>query len=331
MQNIDIYDVASSTWYQQPTVGGPPALAMGCAVVATASDQSSYNIYFYGGYDGIHQYSDYNDDVWILSLPSFMWMKVTSGTAQHGRAGHHCVMPYPDQMLTIGGRTNPSSGATEPPCLEGDPPGILQVYNLTAAQWMDSYNPENWDQYGVPEMIHVMIGGDYSGGATMTAPNPSGWVTSDLASVFATPYPTSKLTSYYPYSSVGPGGSTRGDTQVSAKGTPSWIGPVLGVVLGLVFITAIVVGVLLYRRRKLLKKNTQADPSGNENGSRILSWMRETNDGKAPTVTTDDTRTQFDEMESRGVTPMRSPGHPEMAMVPLTEMPDTQLVELWGK
>ncbi|KAI1470454.1 uncharacterized protein F4812DRAFT_267096 [Daldinia caldariorum] len=327
MSNIDIYDVASKKWYQQPAQGTPPQSAMGCAVVAPAQDYSSFNIYYYGGYDGLHDTTDFNNDVWILSLPSFMWMKVHSGKSSHGRAGHHCVMPYPDQMIVIGGRQ--ANKGTSVPCLDGDPPGILQVYNLTDNSWMEAYDPTSWNYYGVPQMIYAMIGGDSSGGATKTTPDPSGWATPDLGKVFATAYPTSKLISHYPYSSVGPGNDTRGiyGGDGGGGGTPSWVAPVLGVVLGLIFVTAVVVGFILYRRRKLWKKNSGSEPSTDENGNRILSWMHGQSDGKAPTVTTDDTRTQCDELESRGVTPARFTGQPEMEVVP--EMPDTHLVELW--
>ncbi|KAI1775321.1 hypothetical protein F4818DRAFT_46543 [Hypoxylon cercidicola] len=326
MTNIDIYDIAGNKWYQQETVGAPSQYALGCAVVATAQDYSSFNIYYYGGYDAISENSEMNDDVWILSLPSFMWMKVTSAVPGHGRAGHQCVMPYPDQMITIGGY--PSGGGSQ--CLEGDPPEFLQVYNLTAGHWMDSYDPESWNEYGVPEMIHMMIGGDYSGSATITTPTPSGWATPDLASVFATPYPTTKLTTYYPYSTVGAGNGTRGELNSDGGGgTPSWVGPVLGVVLGLIFITAIVVAVLLYRRRKLLKKNAGSEPSTDENGNRIRTWIQtQQNDGK--TVTSDDSPTNLDDMESRGMTPVRSPlSQPEIGQYP-SELPYTPLVELMG-
>ncbi|KAL7627382.1 hypothetical protein AAE478_001575 [Parahypoxylon ruwenzoriense] len=327
MQNIDIYDIADDRWYRQPTIASPPQLAMGCAVVATAQDYSSFNIYYYGGYDGLDDTSDFNDDVWILSLPSFMWMKVSSGTSGHARAGHQCVMPYPDQMITIGGRvSNKGQGLS---CVDGTG-RLLDVYNLTSGNWMESYDPESWNEYGVPEMIHVMIGGDYSGGATLTTPTPSGWATPELASVFATPYPTTKLATYYPYSSVGPGNGTRGEYQADRGGTPSWLAPVLGVVLGLVFVTAVVVAVLLYRRRKLLKKSTPSEQSTDENGNRIMSWMQAQQSDKAPTVTTEDTRMQYDDMESRGITPVRSPRQPEMRMVEPSEMLGTPVAELPG-
>ncbi|KAI0111974.1 hypothetical protein F4814DRAFT_450645 [Daldinia grandis] len=326
MRNIDIYDVASKKWYQQATENSPPQLARGCAVVAPAQDYSSFNIYYYGGYDGLDDGGQFYDDVWVLSLPSFMWMKVLSGKPEHGRAGHSCVMPYPDQMIVIGGR-RANIGTGTPSCLDGENPGILQVYNLTENRWMDSYDPTSWNYYGVPDMIHPMIGGDASGGATVVAPGPSGWDDLELGKVFATAYPTSKLVAHYPYSSVGAGNDSRGvyEGDGGGGGTPSWVAPVLGVVLGLIFVTAVVVGIILYRRRKYLKKNG-SDHSINDNSSRLISWVQGQYNGKTPTVITDDTRTQCDELESRGITPARSPPRHEMEMV--TEMPETYIVEL---
>ncbi|CAJ2514261.1 Uu.00g023800.m01.CDS01 [Anthostomella pinea] len=327
MSNIDVYDIANDVWYQQPTIAAPPPLALGCAVVVPAQDYSSYNIYYYGGYDGVHQDADFNDDVWILTLPSFMWMKISSGTAGHGRAGHQCVMPYSDQMVTIGGSISSKGGGTS--CLDG---GLLDVFNLTSGKWQDSYDPDSWNEYGVPEMIHLMIGGDFTGGATMTTPTPTGWAKTELASVFATTYPTSKMTTYYPYGTQGAGGASRGAASSGGGGMPSWVAPVLGTVLGLVFVTAVVVAILLYRRRKLLQnRNGGGDNPTDENQSRILSWVRG-QEGKAPTVTSGDPST-FGDMESRNVTPMHALGHPgghgqQEIKMEAQEMADTALVEL---
>lgn len=41
-----------------------------CAVVASAKDNSSYQIYIFGGYS--YQTKEHLNDVWILSLPSFL-------------------------------------------------------------------------------------------------------------------------------------------------------------------------------------------------------------------------------------------------------------------
>lgn len=305
MQVIDIYDVASNKWYQQKVEGTtPPALTRGCAVLAPAQDYSSFNIYYYGGYDGINPKNDFSDAVWVLSIPSFQWTKVYEGTALHARAGHQCVMPYPDQMMVIGGYTaQPGNGY--PPCLDG---GIIQVFNLSTVEWLDGYSPTKWSNYTVPAVIRSKIGGDEKGSATKTTPEPSGWADPSLASVFATPYATSKINTWYPYTElketdrpIVPGDGNTGGSGGGGGGTPKWVAPVLGVVLGLVFITAILVGFCLWRRRRVLRRGNGTATTTDDNGSRIISWIRgqPSEAAKAPTVTTEETLSHQDMAEVR--------------------------------
>ncbi|EPE06091.1 kelch repeat protein [Ophiostoma piceae UAMH 11346] len=163
---VDVYDIANKLWYKQPTTGGS---AMGqrtraCSVLATADDASSFNIYYYGGFDGLDVSSDFNDDVWVLSLPSFTWTKVyASKDSTHGRAGHKCVKPYPDQMFVVGGYP-PISGSSLS-CLGG---GIVQLFNLSSAAWMDAYTPTEWSEYSVPDAVVKVIGGDGKGESDAT-------------------------------------------------------------------------------------------------------------------------------------------------------------------
>ena len=122
-----------TTRYTQQTSGDIPAqLTLFCSVVATAADNSSYNIYIYGGYDGIDSSHATSDDVYVLSIPSFTWVKVYSGTRTHGRSGHKCVKVYPDQMFVLGGIHQGSVWR------EG---GIVQVFNLNTLRFQDSYSP----------------------------------------------------------------------------------------------------------------------------------------------------------------------------------------------
>ncbi len=324
MSTLDIYDIARDKWFQQPTIGGPAQLTQGCAVVAVAQDYSSYNIYYYGGYDGINLDGDYNDDVWILSLPSFMWMKVASGNAQHARAGHKCVTPYPDQMVVIGGSS--AAKGTSITCVADS---IMLNFNLTEGKWLDSYDPSSWSSYGVPQMIHLMIGGDYSGGATMTTPTPTGWADDELASVFATPYETSKLKTYYPYSPDESDDNTR-ENSGGGGGTPSWVTPVLAVVLTLVGVITLVVLILLYRRRNYMNRGGPSHSNQTEGGNRVTSWLKGMG-GKAPTFTTDESPSlHIDETESRihGTSLSQPSMGRELSM---REMENTQIVELMGK
>ena len=48
MNNINVYDIAKSSWYTQATTGETPALRVNpCAVVAAAPDGTSYNVYMF--------------------------------------------------------------------------------------------------------------------------------------------------------------------------------------------------------------------------------------------------------------------------------------------
>ena len=48
MNNVDVYDIATSSWYKQATSGRMPDIRVNpCAVVAAAQDGTSYNIYMW--------------------------------------------------------------------------------------------------------------------------------------------------------------------------------------------------------------------------------------------------------------------------------------------
>lgn len=152
METVSVYDVKSQKWYLQNTTGDiPPQLTQFCSVLASASDGSSHNIYIYGGYDGIELNNNPSDDVYILSLPSFKWIKAYNGTQTHGRSSHRCIKIYPDQMLALGGlRVDPTK------CLEG---GIIVNFNLNNLTFEDSYDPKKWSDYKVPAIVTAQIGG----------------------------------------------------------------------------------------------------------------------------------------------------------------------------
>ena len=50
LSTLDVFDIANSVWYHQKTTGTPPGVRVNpCAVVASAPDASSFQIYLYGG------------------------------------------------------------------------------------------------------------------------------------------------------------------------------------------------------------------------------------------------------------------------------------------
>lgn len=238
MTLIHIYDIAAARWYEQSVnMDGsvPPQTVSFCAVSAVARDKSSYNIYIYGGGDGSGK-SSATDDIWILSLPAFQWIKVSlSSNYGHGRMGHRCFTPYPNQMITVGGTrvaANPLGT-----------PDFFDVFNLNTLNWTGRYDPLEWSEYGVPDRVSARIGGNKQGGARIS--DHLNKLPPDLAALFRTPH-TGKVTKYYPYA--------RKNVRYYIRKVPHWLRLVIGMLVYLSVLSIAFVCLMILRQRKLLKK-----------------------------------------------------------------------------
>lgn len=190
MNVIDVYDIATSSWFKQATAGETPKIRVNpCAVVAAAADGTSYNVYMYGGQNLLpyRAQTQYND-MWILSLPSFRWIKVDIPEDEMNppaRAGHTCNV-WDGQMIVVGGYVGPD--------LSCDSPGVY-VFDMSELKWETKFTArtggndqdqhasqrqqsEDTNQIGlsgsygyrVPAPVRSVIGGHESGGATLTTP-----------------------------------------------------------------------------------------------------------------------------------------------------------------
>ncbi|KAK3954310.1 hypothetical protein QBC32DRAFT_385051 [Pseudoneurospora amorphoporcata] len=258
LEVLDVYDIASSEWYHQKTSGDAPSVRVNlCAVIASAQDFSSFQIYVFGGQNlqpakGQTQYSD----MYILSIPSFTWVKVSDDDDEHkpsARAGHACHL-RDGQMIVVGGYTG---GDT---C---DSPGIY-VFNATSLTWQSSFKALDHEPdlhsensvlgnsfgYQVPDPVANVIGGSGSGGATATQPAAG----SATAGPFATGKPpvlTVTATAW------GPGATTTAkpgdpDSNTETKGKDRKAGLIAaGVIAGLLGLLAVYLGYCawLYRRQ----------------------------------------------------------------------------------
>ncbi|KAL8703923.1 MAG: hypothetical protein Q9201_002903 [Fulgogasparrea decipioides] len=268
MNVIDVYDIATSTWYKQATTGKYPSLRVNpCVVAASAPDGSSTNIYVYGGQNLIPygQQIQY-DDMWILTVPSFTWIEVnTDGqSVPPARVGASCSI-WNGQIVVVGGYTGPDLG-----CDSG-----FYIFSATDLRWYNNYtalsgtgskNIQNQQisqqkdlqglsgsyGYQVPGAVQSVIGGNGNGGATITAP---------AQAATAGPLATGKPITYTvtnsngavvtQTSSVTAGGSNNG------KGGPNIGAIVAGVVAGCFAVLAAYLGfcIWVYRRQLALYKN----------------------------------------------------------------------------
>ncbi|KAK4456125.1 hypothetical protein QBC34DRAFT_287001, partial [Podospora aff. communis PSN243] len=171
MDQIYLYDVLSSKWYQQKATGRVPQMrARFCAGATWAQDQSSYNIYIYGG-AGIAPYTAGFDDVYVLSIPAFQWVKLYPENGNEtGQYPHHsftCNVIDKGQMIIIGG--------TFPLTKDCDVPDQFGSHNLDMGLQNTDLSPwklyrSNLTSYVVPASLLSAIGGNASGNATKASP-----------------------------------------------------------------------------------------------------------------------------------------------------------------
>ncbi|KAF4624625.1 hypothetical protein G7Y89_g13543 [Cudoniella acicularis] len=105
MSNITIYDPSSMLWYSQTATGDVPGSRCDiCIVGAQSTNSSTFEIYsfVYGGWTGSFSATDNQDsqNVYILTLPAFRWIRVSASTAP--RAGSSCQIVN-SQMISVGG------------------------------------------------------------------------------------------------------------------------------------------------------------------------------------------------------------------------------------
>ncbi|CAG8958496.1 hypothetical protein HYFRA_00009810, partial [Hymenoscyphus fraxineus] len=243
MSKIYLYDVLSTNWYTQTATGDlPPVRKRFCAGAVWAADHSSYNIYLYGGL-GFGTNSSGYDDVYILTLPSFQWIRWWQFEGDEEGKPHHSLTcnVVGGQMLIIGG-TFP----LKPPDQHCDSPNTWGTHGLDLGKQRGSiWNNyrANLTSYVVPPEIIALVGGTPQGKATVSAPS-GGFNNSDLASYFS-------RTASIPLRAPTPGRVIPSFT--SSGDTPRKLstGAIVGIaVAGAVVLLALVTGIfLLYSKR----------------------------------------------------------------------------------
>ncbi|KAF8459657.1 hypothetical protein BDZ91DRAFT_464286 [Kalaharituber pfeilii] len=111
LKEIQVYDIASSTWYTQLTTADkgnyPHERQEACAVVVSAPDKSSHNIYVYSGW-AIPGQTPFSD-LYILTLPAFHWVYVGTGT-ELPKVCHKCGVVNERYMVSFRGLGAPEDG-----------------------------------------------------------------------------------------------------------------------------------------------------------------------------------------------------------------------------
>ncbi|PLB51632.1 hypothetical protein P170DRAFT_422622 [Aspergillus steynii IBT 23096] len=248
MDEILLYDIANSKWYTQKATGQVPEQRRRfCAGVTWAEDRSSYNIYLYGGL-GVPQGLGF-DDIYILSIPSFRWIKWYPLSPGKGFPHHSmsCDVVDGTQMIVMGGSFTNSTSCDVAP-IYGMHNMDLGKQNAVKQNWA-KFNP-NLTSYKVPSEIISVIGGSPTGGARVKTPS-DGFDDRDLQPYFERSYTPATRSPTRPI----PSATSPADSDGSSRPVGAIVGGVIGGVAGALIIAGLV-WFLLRRQRK--KKEADA-------------------------------------------------------------------------
>ena len=161
MKEVYIYDISTKTWFTQSTtaVAGryPDAQGSLCSVGASAADNSSHNIYIYGGFHGaFHEWMKSSNDVFILTLPAFHWVLVYTdedGADPRRTYGHRCQKVHEKHMVAYRGQGSSCENDSQYGEFQG-----ISIYDMSSLTWTTNVELEN-QTYLVPQELYERIGG----------------------------------------------------------------------------------------------------------------------------------------------------------------------------
>ncbi|KAK4187144.1 hypothetical protein QBC35DRAFT_385482 [Podospora australis] len=252
LDTIFLYDIANTKWYTQKASGHiPEPRRRFCGGATWAQDQSSYNIYIYGG-SGFPPDTTGFDDVYILTIPSFQWIRGpyppnSNVSGPYPKNMMSCNVVNNAQMLVVGGTySNDTTNMCDVETIGGQHNMNLGEENPANALWAE-YQPK-LTTYAVPTFVMSAVGGRNTGGANIKAPI-SGFNAPDLnvlmtrKAVISSRTPTREIS--YPTDPNAGNGITSGTTQ------PLSTGAIVGIsVGGAAFLVALLAGCCLFVRHR---------------------------------------------------------------------------------
>jgi hypothetical protein len=152
----------------QPASGESPSETRSYfgTAVTMSPDGAAFHITTYGGW-GLYEQRAY-EDVYILSLPSFVWINATSTTYRTNleqranwqlgrRAIYGSTQTYRgSQMIVLGGQIYDGNSNVALTCGTSIP--AVRVLDLSTYEWRINLDPKS--AYAVPPIIYNRIGGE---------------------------------------------------------------------------------------------------------------------------------------------------------------------------
>ncbi|KAL8709898.1 MAG: hypothetical protein Q9225_007380 [Loekoesia sp. 1 TL-2023] len=182
--NIWVYESATKVWFNQTATGNIPESRRAFCIAGLNSTDGTYEIFVYGGQNGdLGTDTVPYDEIFILTLPAFHWLKVDYPPA-HPRHGHTCNAVGGSQIISIGGvdsnshiysgiphdiATSTFNSSTDP-FAQG-----LGIFDMTTLTWTDHYiaNAPPYKQSDLVKSFYTQNPQDAPPAASNPSPAPA--------------------------------------------------------------------------------------------------------------------------------------------------------------
>ena len=162
-QTVHVFDIATKTWFAQSTTAEqgfyPSPRAGFCSIVASAQDNSSHNIYIYGGWSQGGMRTYITSDIFILTLPAFHWVSVYPLTGDESELenrpiqNHKCQKLHEKHMVAYRGGKDYLCDNKNLEKFQG-----MTIFDISSLTWTTMVELEN-PKYVVPQALYEIIGG----------------------------------------------------------------------------------------------------------------------------------------------------------------------------
>ncbi|VUC22620.1 unnamed protein product [Clonostachys rosea] len=291
--SVALFDPSTDKWHKQNTtamLGSIPQPRYQFCSVGARGKNNTYDIFVYGGRTRSEDTSAYGD-IWVLSLPGFVWTTVTNSNKGAPRWGHQCAVAGKSQMITMGGVSARKANTwKDDPWKEG-----LGVYDMVDLSWRSNYSASAGD-YDTPQAFKAWY---QQGGEAQ-------WSSDELKALFA----TGSLALSADNVSSSPNNTNSDNTTEGTAGSdgpnvPAIVGGVVGGVIFLALAGA-AIWFLLTQKKRLHSHSRLTEISGSEGGYNTSGYELNSSTMSTPSLGMLSGKPRDSRLELDGVT-LRAP------------------------
>ncbi|PNH75883.1 hypothetical protein VD0001_g1664 [Verticillium dahliae] len=247
MQNLTFFDPVTREWHSQTTSGEAPLRREWFCVAGAESTNGTYEIVVHGGRNQANKAAF--DDVYILSLPGFVWTKAEY-EAKGSRTAHACVVAGNRQMISIGGVDDNKGSPAIWEDIDPRPQG-LGIFDMTQLKWTDAFDADA-GAYESPAEVQAW----YDEGGLQKVQ----WSSDNVQKLFANSASSEEESEEGTSGGNGNGNSGSANGESSNSSTP--VGAIAGGVVGgvaAIALVALLAWFLVRRRRRSANQGSERE------------------------------------------------------------------------